>query len=61
MQRTCIYCKGGKNTKLSREHVVSKVVYETMFYPLKYIGTVRETEQAVEDWYYWVQMGYQFG
>ena len=44
MQRTCIYCKGGKNTKLSREHVVSKVVYETMFYPLKYIGTVTRSE-----------------
>jgi len=23
--------------------------------------TDTETEQAVEDWHYWVQMGYQFG
>lgn len=23
--------------------------------------TVTQTKQAVEDWHYWVQMGYQFG
>lgn len=44
MQLTCIYCKGKKNAKLSREHTISKTVYETMFYPLKYIGTITRSE-----------------
>jgi len=33
--------------------------------PLSQLSPIRatdtETEQAVEDWHYWVQMGYQFG
>jgi len=24
-------------------------------------ATATQTKQAVEDWHYWVQMGYQFG
>jgi predicted alpha-1,6-mannanase (GH76 family) len=27
--------------------------------PINY--TAKQTKEAVEDWHYWVQMGYQFG